>query len=74
MKSFSRYALWNFLMLLGIQTQLTSCEETAPSPADTYKTLRVERQDYTQNRRISVMIESQQRVEERPVVGGTLIK
>ena len=74
MKSFSRYALWNFLMLFCIQTQLTSCEETAPSPADTYKTLRVERQDYTQNRRFTVRIESQQKVEVRPVVGGTLIK
>lgn len=61
-------------MLLCIQTLLTSCGETASSPADTYKTLRVERQDYTQNRRFTVKIESQQKVAIRPVVGGTLIK
>ena len=74
MKRFSQSALRNFLMLLCIQTLLTSCGETASSPADTYKTLRVERQDYTLNRRFTARIESQQKVEVRPVVGGTLVK
>lgn len=74
MKRVFRSALWYFLMLLCIQTLLTSCGETASSPADTYKTLCVERQDYTQNRRFTVKIESQQKVAIRPVVGGTLIK
>ena len=74
MKSFSRYTLCYFLMLLCIQILLTGCGETASSPANTYKTLRVERQDYTQNRRFTVKIESQQKVAIRPVVGGTLIK
>ena len=74
MKSFSRYTLWSFLMLLCILSLVTGCRETASSPADTYKTLRVERQDYTQNRRFMAKIESQQRIDIRPVIGGTLKK
>jgi len=74
MRSFSRSALWYFLMPLCIQTLLAGCRETASSPADTYKTLCVERQDYTLNRRFTARIESQQKVEVRPVVGGTLVK
>lgn len=74
MKSYSRYALWNFLMLFCIQTQLTSCEETAPSPADTYKTLRVERQDYTLDRRFTAKIESKENVDVCALIGGTLKK
>lgn len=74
MRSFSRSALWYFLMPLCIQTLLAGCRETASSPADTYKTLCVKRQDYTQNRRFTVRIESQQKMDVRPVMGGTLKK
>lgn len=74
MKRFSQSALWSFLMLLCILSLVTGCGETASSPADTYKTLRVERQDYTQNRRFMAKIESQQRIDIRPVIGGTLKK
>ena len=53
----------------------TGCKETAPSTVnETYKTLSVEKQDYTLNRRFTARIESQQKVEVRPVVGGTLVK
>ena len=48
----------------------TGCKETAPSTVnETYKTLSVEKQDYTLNRRFTVKIESQQKVAIRPVVG-----
>lgn len=72
MKSYSRYALWNFLMLFCIQTLLTSCGETASSPADTYKTLRVERQDYTLDRKFTAKIESKENVDVCALIGGTL--
>ena len=74
MKNFSRYALWHCLMLLCIQALLTGCGETASSPADTYKTSCVKRQDYTLNRQFMAKIESQERIAVRPAVGGTLVK
>ena len=74
MKSFSRYVLWNFLMLLCIQTLLTSCGETASSPADTYKTLRVEKQNYTLERRFVAKIEGKENVDVCALIGGTLKK
>ncbi len=54
---------------------MAGCRETPPSPAtDSYKTLRVEKQNYTLERRFMAKIESQQRVDIRPVIGGTLKK
>ena len=51
------------------------CGETAPAAATgSYKTQRVERQDYTLVRQFTAKIESRQRVEIRPVIGGTLKK
>ena len=56
-------------------TLMTGCKETTPSPAaDSYKTLRVERQDYVQERRFMAKIESRQRIDIRPVIGGRLKK
>ncbi len=74
MKRLLPFALWNFLMLLCILPLLTGCGESEANSADTYKTLCVERQDYTLNRRFTVKIESQQKMEVRPVIGGKLIK
>ena len=74
MKRFSQSALRNFLMLLCILPLLTGCGESEANSADTYKTLCVERQDYTLNRRFTAKIESQQRIDVRPVIGGTLKK
>lgn len=65
-----KHILWGILLVV-----LAGCGETAPSPAsDTYKTLRVEKQDYTLERRFMAKIESQQRIDVRPVIGGTLKK
>ena len=74
MKRFSQSALRNFLMLLCIQTLLTSCGETASSPADTYKTLRVEKQNYTLERRFVAKIEGKENVDVCALIGGTLKK
>ena len=53
----------------------TGCKETAPSTVnETYKTLSVERQEYMSGRRFMAKIESRQRIEVRPVIGGTLKK
>ncbi len=61
------------LLLLGILTLTVGCGDS-PHPATEYKTLRVERQDYTTNRRFMARIESQQRVNVRPVIDGILKK
>ena len=54
---------------------MAGCRETAPTPATgSYKTLRVEKQDYASEHQFMVRIESQQRVDIQPVVGGTLKK
>ena len=74
MKRFSQSALRNFLMLLCIQTLLASCGETASSPADTYKTLRVEKQNYTLERRFVAKIEGKENVDVCALIGGTLKK
>jgi len=53
----------------------TGCKETAPGTAnEAYKTLRVEKQDYTLNQQFMAKIESQQRIDIRPVIGGILKK
>ena len=74
MKSFSRYTLCYFLMLLCIQILLTGCGETASSPANTYKTLRVEKQNYTLERRFVAKIEGKENVDVCALIGGTLKK
>lgn len=67
---------WVMAVILSAFTALmTGCKETASSPAsDSYKTLRVEKQDYTLNRQFMAKIESQQRIDIRPVIGGILKK
>ena len=63
------------VLLFYMLALLTGCKETAPSPAaDSYKMLRVKKQDYTLNRQFMAKIESQERIAVRPAVGGTLVK
>ena len=53
----------------------TGCKETAPSTVnETYKTLRVERQDYTLDRKFTVKIEGKENVDVCALIGGTLKK
>ena len=69
MRQFSKYIICAMLPLMA------GCRETAPTPATgSYKTLRVEKQDYASEHQFMVRIESQQRVDIQPVVGGTLKK
>ena len=72
MKRFSQSALRNFLMLLCILPLLTGCGESEANSADTYKTLCVERQDYTLERRFVAKIESKENVAVSALIGGTL--
>jgi len=70
MQSFSKYILWCALLTL-----VAGCGETAPSPAAVnYKTLKVERQDYTLDRQFNAKIESKENVDVSALVGGTLKK
>lgn len=65
----------NLLLFSYLLVLMTGCKETAPSSAtDSYKTLRIEKQDYTLNRQFMAKIESQERIAVRPAVGGTLVK
>ena len=62
-------------LVCGATVLTTGCKETAPGTVDeAYKTLCVKRQDYTFNRQFMSKIESQERIDVRPVVGGTLVK
>ena len=74
MKRFSQSALRNFLMLLCILPLLTGCGESEANSADTYKTLCVERQDYTLDRQLTAKIESKENIDVCALVGGTLKK
>ena len=60
-------------MLLCIQTLVTGCGETASSPANTYKTLRVEKQNYTLERRFVAKIEGKENVDVCALIGGSRI-
>ena len=59
-------------MLLCILPLLTGCGESEANSADTYKTLCVERQDYTLERRFVAKIESKENVAVSALIGGTL--
>ena len=53
----------------------TGCKETAPSTVnETYKTLSVEKQDYTLDRQFTAKIESKENVDVSALIGGTLKK
>lgn len=65
----------NIMIVILMLALTTGCKETAPSTAnEAYKTLCVEKQDYTLNRHFMARIESQQRIDIRPVIGGILKK
>lgn len=60
---------------LSMALLFVSCGEgTASTAPNAYKTMCVKRQDYTLVRRFMAKIESQQRIDVRPVIGGTLKK
>ena len=59
-------------MLLCILPLLTGCGESEANSADTYKTLCVERQDYTLEHRFVAKIESKENVAVSALIGGTL--
>ena len=61
-------------MLLCILPLLTGCGESEANSADTYKTLRVERQDYTTDRQFTAKIEGKENVNVSALIGGTLKK
>ena len=68
MQLFSKYIVCSVLLALT-----TGCAETEPAPATgSYQTLTVERQDYTQDRRLVAKIESKENVEVCSMVSGTL--
>ena len=62
----------NFLMLLCILPLLTGCGESEANSADTYKTLCVKRQDFTQMRQFMSNIESKENIDVNALIGGTL--
>ena len=64
------------ILICGISV-FTACSSNSGDPEalpENVSTLRVQRQDYTLYRQFMAKIESQQRVDIRPVVGGTLKK
>ena len=70
MRLFSKYILLCTLLPLA-----AGCGETATGPATcNYKTLRVERQDYTLDRQLNAKIESKENIDVSALIGGTLKK
>ena len=60
---------------LALSALCTGCgDETTPSVKDSYRILRVERQDYTLNREFFVKLESKHNIGVRPLVSGRLTK
>lgn len=68
----------HFVILLStfaLSALCTGCgEETKQEVKDSYRILKVERQDYTLNREFMVKVESRQYIFIRPVVSGRLVK
>ena len=64
-----KHILWGILLVV-----LVGCGESETNSADTYKTLCVERQDYTLERRFVAKIESKENVAVSALIGGTLKK
>ncbi|MBQ9215562.1 MAG: biotin/lipoyl-binding protein, partial [Prevotella sp.] len=65
----------NIMLVILMLVLATGCKETAPSTVnETYKTLSVEKQDYTLDRQFTAKIESKENVDVSALIGGTLKK
>ena len=74
-KSLKRSPSMMLFMLIPMLTLVTGCQETAPNTAnEAYKTLRVEKQNYTLERRFVAKIEGKENVDVCALIGGTLKK
>ena len=65
-----KHILWGILLVV-----LVGCGETAPGSSNShFQTMRVERQDLTQDRQFTARIESQQNIDVRPLITGIVQK